>query len=65
MSKVLFWLFIVALFILPTGCATAAFTAVGTAAGTASGFGAGFATDTITTKNAIMRADQWFRENWW
>lgn len=61
MSKVLFWLFIVALFILPTGCATAAFTAAGTAAG----FSAGFATDTITTKNAIMRADQWFRENWW
>jgi hypothetical protein len=56
-------LFIVgfSLVILSSGCATT----TQMVSGAAYGFGTGVAKDTKDTANAIMKADEWFRENCW
>lgn len=58
MGKFMIWVFIAGIFIfLFSGCATTTRTAYG--------FGTGVAKDAQDTTNAIIRADQWFRENCW
>ncbi|MFO8053312.1 MAG: hypothetical protein R6U54_05105 [Candidatus Omnitrophota bacterium] len=64
MKRIVIVIFMFASVILSSGCATTTRTASGVA-GTAYGFGTGVAKDTKDTTNAIMKADQWFRENWW
>jgi hypothetical protein len=58
------YLLIILIGIISSGCATTTRTASGVAS-TAYGFGTGVAKDSKDTTNAIIKADQWFRENCW
>ncbi|MCF7871398.1 MAG: hypothetical protein K9L94_04845 [Candidatus Omnitrophica bacterium] len=61
MKKVLLFILGFSLVILSSGCATT----TQTVGGAAYGFGTGVVKDTKDTANAIMKADEWFRENCW
>jgi hypothetical protein len=61
MKRITLYLLIALISIIGSGCATT----TQTVGGAAYGFGTGVVKDTKDTTNAIMKADQWFRENLW
>jgi len=68
MSKIMSWTFVFILIGLFSGCSTLTRTTSNAAQGvanTAVGFGTGLVKDGQDTTNAIIKADQWFRENCW
>ncbi len=61
MKRVPLYLLIILIGIISSGCATT----TRTVSGAAYGFKTGVVKDAKDTTNAIMKADQWFRENCW
>lgn len=61
MKKAALYLLIALVATISSGCATT----TRTVGGAAYGFGTGVVKDTKDTTNAIIKADQWFRKNWW
>jgi uncharacterized protein YceK len=65
MKKRLLLILTFSLVILSSGCATTTQTVGSATYGVAYSFGTGVVKDTKNTAGAIMKADEWFRENCW